>query len=83
MKIADINEVSTFLEIKVSTIYSWVSHNKIPFYKINGLIRFDIDEITLWLSKNRCQHKQVSKSSAKNTSLGIDHIIKNAIDDYK
>ncbi len=41
--------ISEFLGIKPSTIYSWVTLNKIPYIKIHGLIRFDPAEIRQWL----------------------------------
>ena len=44
-----VKEVSTWLNIKQSTIYLWVSRNKIPCCRIHGLIRFDPDAIQTWL----------------------------------
>jgi len=42
-------ELSAWLNIKSSTLYLWVSQNKIPYCRIHGLIRFDPDAIQTWL----------------------------------
>ena len=44
-----IKQVSAWLNIKESTLYFWVSHNKIPYRRIHGLIRFEPDAIQAWL----------------------------------
>ncbi len=42
-------ELSAWLNIKSSTLYLWVSQNKIPYCRIHGLIRFEPDAIQAWL----------------------------------
>ena len=44
-----IKELSAWLNIKPSTLYLWVSQNKIPCCRIYGLIRFEPDAIQAWL----------------------------------
>ena len=44
-----VKELSAWLNIKQSTLYLWVSQNKIPCRCIHGLIRFDPDAIQTWL----------------------------------
>jgi len=44
-----IKELSAWLNIKPSTLYLWVSQNKIPCCRIHGLIRFDHKAIQDWL----------------------------------
>jgi excisionase family DNA binding protein len=44
-----IKEVSAWLNIKPSTLYLWVSQNKIPCRRIHGLIRFEPEAIQAWL----------------------------------
>ncbi len=44
-----IKEVSTWLNIKPSTLYLWASQGKIPCRRIHGLIRFEPDAIQAWL----------------------------------
>ncbi|MBI1910860.1 MAG: helix-turn-helix domain-containing protein [Deltaproteobacteria bacterium] len=36
MKLITIKELSDFLKVKESTLYSWVHYDTIPFYKLNG-----------------------------------------------
>jgi excisionase family DNA binding protein len=82
MQLATIKEVSSLLQVKTSTIYSWVHNGTIPFHKLNGLVRFDLDEIETWVMSSR----PVSASPAlvpTVTSPGIDSIIRKAIDGSK
>ena len=43
-------ELSAWLNIKSSTLYLWVSQNKIPCRRIHGLIRFEPEAIQSWLN---------------------------------
>jgi excisionase family DNA binding protein len=84
MRLVSIKVVAEFLMMKQSTVYSWVHNGSIPFHKINGLIRFDMDEIENWVRKS----SQVSqggpgRSPKKTTNQDIDKIIKKAIDGVK
>ena len=45
-----IKELSAWLNIKSSTLYLWVSQNKIPCRRIHGLIRFEPEAIQAWLN---------------------------------
>ena len=52
-----VQQLSNLLNIKVSTLYGWVSQNKIPYVKIHGLIRFQVKDIDEWLlSFSKPQH---------------------------
>ena len=42
-------ELSAWLNIKPSTLYLWVSQNKIPYRRIHGLVRFEPEAIQAWL----------------------------------
>lgn len=53
MNLVTIKEISNLLKIKESTLYSWVQQQTIPFYKLNGLLRFDLDEIKKWIQKSK------------------------------
>ena len=44
-----VKELSAWLNIKESTLYLWVSKNKIPCRRIHGLVRFEPDAIQAWL----------------------------------
>ncbi len=83
MKLVTIKKVAEFLMVKQSTLYSWVHNGSIPFHKLNGLIRFDMDEIEKWVkttSQRRLTHGPALK---KVVTQDIDTVIKNAVDSAK
>jgi excisionase family DNA binding protein len=45
-----VKDLSSWLNIKASTLYLWAAQGKIPCQKIHGLIRFDRERITTWLA---------------------------------
>ena len=45
-----IRDLSSQLQIKASTLYSWAAQGKIPCRKIHGLLRFETEEIEQWLA---------------------------------
>lgn len=47
-KLVNVSEIGELLSVKPATIYKWVQQGKIPFYKIEGLVRFDPDEVWDW-----------------------------------
>lgn len=52
-RLVDVNELSEYLgNVKVGTIYSWVSQKRIPYVKIGALLRFDIKCIDKWIEEN-------------------------------
>ena len=61
-----IAQVSQWLNIKVSTLYAWVSQGKIPHVKIHGLIRFQADEITQWVASFHTKNAKPLKVKGKN-----------------
>ena len=52
-KLLTINELSQFLNIKVRTLYYLVEVEKIPYYRIGKLIRFDQDHVLNWLQTKK------------------------------
>lgn len=51
-------ETAKYLHSTKGTIYFWVNRNKIPFVKVNGTLRFDIDDINAWLKKHKVEAKK-------------------------
>ena len=47
----DIEELSTALGIKASTLYAWIHRRKIPYYKIGRLVKFKLEEVEEWIQK--------------------------------
>jgi excisionase family DNA binding protein len=83
MRFATIKEISVLLSVKASTLYSWVHNGTIPFHKLNGLVRFDLDEIETWVKTLKQDTRFPDIAPNKTISHGIDKIIKNAIDSAK
>ena len=84
MKIVTIKEISKLLKVKESTLYSWVHSGKIPSFKINGLIRFDIEEIEAWVKGSRKVAVETKRRSGKLLyKHSIDRIVKKSIESVK
>mgnify|MGYP001194378906 CR=1 FL=1 len=49
MKLVGVKEISELLGIKPSTIYQWAELGQIPCYKLNGSLRFNMEEIMNWI----------------------------------
>jgi excisionase family DNA binding protein len=49
MKLIGIKELSEILVVKPSTLYQWAELGMIPCYKINGALRFDMEDILKWV----------------------------------
>ena len=48
----NVGEVAVYLGFSASAIRKWVRRGKIPFNKVNGGIRFDIERINQWATKS-------------------------------
>jgi excisionase family DNA binding protein len=49
MKLFTVKEVSEILNVKPSTLYQWAELRQIPHIKINGALRFDLEDISKWI----------------------------------
>jgi DNA-binding transcriptional MerR regulator len=45
MKLISIKELSGIINIKASTLYQWAELGQMPSIKLNGALRFDLDDI--------------------------------------
>ena len=52
-----IKQLSEYMNIPVWTLYAWVHQKRIPYYKIGKMIRFDVYEVTQWLTVFRIPEK--------------------------
>ena len=59
MNILTVKDISRLLKASPSTVYAWAEQGLIPSFKINGLLRFSEDEITIWLRS--CQKQPVEE----------------------
>ena len=48
----NVPEVATYLGFSKSAIRKWIRQGTIPFNKVNGGIRFDMERINQWLQKH-------------------------------
>ncbi len=80
MEFVTIKELSNFLKVKESTLYSWVHHGLIPFHKLNGLVRFDMEAIREWVNHSKPTLSKTTAPLRGKMHLDIDRIIKKAVD---
>ena len=59
-------QVSELIEVKPSTIYSWVHAGLIPYVKLGKCIRFKKGELFRWIDKNY-RKERVSFRSVERT----------------
>jgi excisionase family DNA binding protein len=53
MALLNVKKVSEWLLVKPSTLYVWAEQGTIPHLKLGRLLRFDSDEIEVWLKNHR------------------------------
>ncbi len=46
-------DVARFFNVSPRTVYNWTLDRKIPFYKINGSIRFKRSDLEGWAEKGK------------------------------
>jgi excisionase family DNA binding protein len=83
MEFVTIKELSKFLKVKESTLYSWVHNGLIPSHKLNGLVRFDMEEIETWLKASRKDPLGPELHMVRRQPQDIDSIVKKAVDSVK
>ena len=49
MRLIGIKELSGILNVKPSTLYQWAELGQIPSIKLNGCLRFDLEDILSWV----------------------------------
>jgi excisionase family DNA binding protein len=56
-ELLDITDVSEYLGVKVSTLYSWTEGALLPHYRLGRLVKFKKSDIDEWLEK--CKREPV------------------------
>jgi len=85
----DIQALSGYLGIKVSTLYSLAGNQKIPCYKIGRLVRFKKSDIDLWMEGHRKECMDIAKEAKKflrplrEPNRDIKKVVKKAIEEIK
>ncbi len=70
-----VKELSAWLNIKSSTLYLWVSENKIPYRRIHGLVRFEAEAIQTWLNSFSPASPKKPRRSPRQNAEDVDHLI--------
>jgi len=73
-----VKELSTWLNIKPSTLYLWVSQNKIPCRRIHGLVRFEPEAIQAWLNGFSSTSRHSPPRLLRHHIDDVDHLIEAA-----
>lgn len=47
-----IKELSELLKVKPKTLYQWAELRQIPHVKMNGALRFDLEDIQKWVESH-------------------------------
>jgi len=64
-----VKELSAYINIKPKTLYQWVGQRILPFYRIQGAIRFKKSEIDQWL----CTFHQPEHNTIKQRITAIEN----------
>ena len=70
-KLLTAKQVSELLEVKVSTVYDWVSRGAIPYVKLGRLIRFKKTELFRWVESRTMRSKDSSQRKRKASPAGL------------
>ncbi len=57
-RLINTNELSEYIGLSTSTIYSWVSQRRIPFVKCGRLTKFDLQRINDWIEESSVEEKK-------------------------
>jgi len=85
----DIQKLSRYLGIKVSTLYCLAAERKIPHYRVGRLLRFKKSEIDQWMEIQKKECIDVSKEARKimkpvrGPVRDINKLVKKVIDQAK
>ena len=50
MRLLTVKDVAEMLAVKEKTLYQWAESRQIPCFKLNGALRFDLDDIQKWIA---------------------------------
>jgi len=68
----DIPQVAEMFGVNPRTVYKWTVERKIPFFKLNKMIRFSRTEIEAWLEQHH--HRVIDETTlAERTDVRLDH----------
>ena len=59
MKLVTVKELEKILQVKQKTLYQWAELGQIPCIKMQGCLRFDLDDVMNWV--NSCKKEPNNK----------------------
>jgi excisionase family DNA binding protein len=86
-EILNIDELSEYLCIKKSSLYSKIERKEIPSYKIGHLVRFKKSDIDLWMEKSKVEPLRIKEEarsmvhSKDARTADVDEIVERTIAD--
>jgi len=87
MKYLNIEEVSEYLGLRKSSLYSRVEAGEIPHYRVGRLLRFKLEDVEKWMDEHRQENVAVGEARRSVANGGptahIDTIVKKAIAETK
>ncbi len=57
-RLININELSEYIGMSTSTLYSWVSQKRVPYVKCGRLTKFDVRKIDEWIEEISVEKKK-------------------------
>jgi len=82
-------DIASFLNVRPSTIYQWVSLGRLPYYRFGRLLRFKRREVEAWAEKWRSEGTDIKGKgkldlkSMGRKKLDIEQIIKRSIESVR
>jgi excisionase family DNA binding protein len=56
-----VEELAKYLKVTKKTLYNWIWLRKIPYFKINGKILFEKNEVESWIKEHYVPEKNIAK----------------------
>jgi len=53
LRLVTVREAADYLSVSVSTLYGWVWQRRIPFVKVGRALRFDLDDLRVFIEGNK------------------------------
>lgn len=62
-QLVTVKQLGEILTVKRKTLYMWAATGRIPSVTINGLVRFDLDEVVKWIESNRKSRNEADQDA--------------------
>ncbi len=85
----NIDDLSDLLGVKKSTLYSLVEKGEIPHYRVGRLIRFERNDVDVWIEGHRRERIDPEKKAkdvlkgVRNPKIDVNKVVKKVIEEVK